>query len=65
VLLAVRRGLETIPAMVARLYRDVPVELHKPAARSVLAHLVSLCQDGSVVTADGGRPGARSTYLPV
>ena len=65
VLLSVRRGLETIPSIVARLYADVGVELHKPAARSVLAHLVKLVDEGRVVTTDGGRPRATSQFLPV
>ncbi len=34
------------------LYADVRQELHKPAARSVLAHLVQLVDDG-MVTSDG------------
>ena len=48
VLDAVRRGLDMIPAMVEVLYADVRKELHKPARRSVLAHLVKLVDDGSV-----------------
>ena len=39
VLGAVRSGITDIPAMVAVLYADVREELHKAAARSVLAHL--------------------------
>ena len=39
---AVRGGLDMIPAMVEVLYADVRKELHKPARRSVLAHLVKL-----------------------
>ncbi|MGH9133633.1 MAG: MBL fold metallo-hydrolase [Ilumatobacteraceae bacterium] len=61
---AVRRGVDAIPAMVAELYADVPVELHKPAGRSVLAHLVKLVRDGDAAVADGGRPRLRSRYLP-
>ncbi len=55
VLDAVRSGLDTIPAMVERLYVDVRRELHKPARRSVLAHLVKLVADGTVVV-DGSTP---------
>ena len=52
VLEGVRRGLTTLPALVLDLYADVRQELHKPAARSVLAHLVKLVDDG-MVTIDG------------
>ncbi|MBA3287265.1 MAG: MBL fold metallo-hydrolase, partial [Acidimicrobiia bacterium] len=48
VLDAVRSGLTTIPEIVAVLYADVAAELHKPAARSVLAHLRKLVDDGEV-----------------
>lgn len=48
VLDAVRSGLHTIPAIVEALYTDVRRELHKPARRSVLAHLVKLVDDGAV-----------------
>ncbi|HWT96781.1 MAG TPA: MBL fold metallo-hydrolase, partial [Terriglobales bacterium] len=43
-------GLDTIPTIVARLYRDVPLHLHAAAAQSVLAHLIDL-QERSLVTA--------------
>jgi glyoxylase-like metal-dependent hydrolase (beta-lactamase superfamily II) len=52
VLDGVRRGLTTVPALVLDLYADVRQELHKPAARSVLAHLVKLVDEG-LVTLDG------------
>ena len=42
VLAAVRGGHTSIKQMVEVLYADVRKELHKPAARSVLAHLVKL-----------------------
>ncbi len=55
VLGAVRDGITEIPAMVAVLYADVREELHKAAARSVLAHLEKLELDGLVrVTPTGG-----------
>ena len=55
VLGAVRSGITDIPAMVAVLYADVREELHKAAARSVLAHLQKLELDGLVrVTPTGG-----------
>ena len=38
-----------VPAMVKRIYVGYPKELHKPAGRSVLAHLVKLVREGAVV----------------
>jgi glyoxylase-like metal-dependent hydrolase (beta-lactamase superfamily II) len=64
VLDAVRGGLSEIPAIVARLYADVDEKLHKPAGRSVLAHLVKLVDEGSVVVTDGDRPRLTSRYGP-
>jgi glyoxylase-like metal-dependent hydrolase (beta-lactamase superfamily II) len=61
---AVRRGLDTVPAIVAELYADVPVELHKAAGRSVLAHLVKLAAEGVVAVEPAGRPRLRSRYGP-
>ena len=55
---AVRSGLDEIPAMVKVLYAEVREELHKPAARSVLAHLIKLIDDG-VVTVEGSGKSAR------
>jgi glyoxylase-like metal-dependent hydrolase (beta-lactamase superfamily II) len=63
VLDAVRRGIDMIPAMVEVLYTDVRKELHKPARRSVLAHLVKLVGDG--VVAVEGEPRLDSHYFPV
>ena len=59
---AVRRGLDTIPAIVAELYADVRTELHKPAGRSVLAHLVKLVDEGIVAVDGGSSPRLASTY---
>ena len=64
VLDAVRAGLAEIPAIVAVLYADVDEELHKPAGRTVLAHLVKLVDDGQVRVAGGGRPRLASRYEP-
>ena len=65
VVAAVRDGLATIPAMVEVLYAQVRRELHKPARRSVLAHLVKLVDDGTVVLADPTTlPRLDSVYLP-
>ncbi|MCB0999648.1 MAG: MBL fold metallo-hydrolase [Acidimicrobiales bacterium] len=64
VLAAVREGQTNIAAMVRVLYADVRRQLHKPARRSVLAHLVKLVDDGAVVTEGGERPSLRSVYRP-
>src|SRR5690349_18095693 len=41
-------GVDTIPAMVARLYVDVHPALHPAAALTVRAHLGKLVADGAV-----------------
>ena len=64
VLDAVRSGLITIPEMVEALYASVRRELHKPARRSVLAHLVKLVDDGTVVVDGVPRPRLDATYHP-
>ncbi len=64
VLAMVRSGTSKITDIVAALYADVDVKLHKAAGRSVLAHLVKLVADGQVV-ADSDRPRRRSTFSPV
>ena len=43
-----RDGPATIPALVARMYRDTPKLLHPAAERSVLAHLIHLGDEGTV-----------------
>lgn len=48
VLAALADGLETIPAMVERIYADVPRSLHAMAAQSVHSHLKKLARDGRV-----------------
>jgi glyoxylase-like metal-dependent hydrolase (beta-lactamase superfamily II) len=48
VIAAIRDGLDTIPAMVARMYADVDKRLHPAASRSVLAHLIQLENEGRV-----------------
>jgi len=63
VLAAVRAGTEQIEPMVKQLYAGVNEELHKPAARSVLAHLVKLVDDGLVVVEDGP-PKLAATFRP-
>jgi glyoxylase-like metal-dependent hydrolase (beta-lactamase superfamily II) len=63
VLAAVRAGRSAIPEIVALLYADVRAELHKPAGRSVWAHLVQLVARGDVAVADGGPARLDSTYV--
>ncbi len=43
-------GPQTITEMVRVMYADVASELHEPAARSVLAHLIAMTGDGRVST---------------
>jgi hypothetical protein len=40
----------------------VRVELHKPAARSVLSHIVKLVDDGVLAHDGAGRPRLDSVY---
>lgn len=65
VLAAVRSGRAEVAEMVALLYADVREELHKPAGRSVLAHLVKLVADGLVTIDDDARPSLKASYRPV
>lgn len=68
VLERVRAGDGRIASIVRTLYADVDRKLHKPAARSVLAHLVKLADDGLVAVEPGPgeppTPRLRSTYHP-
>jgi glyoxylase-like metal-dependent hydrolase (beta-lactamase superfamily II) len=65
VLAAVREGRTSIPEIVALLYADVREELHKPAGRSVWAHLVKLVAEGSIVVDADGRPSLEAIYRAV
>jgi glyoxylase-like metal-dependent hydrolase (beta-lactamase superfamily II) len=49
-----RDGVPTIPDIVARMYVDVDKRLHPAAARSVLAHLIQMVQDGRVIVEGTG-----------
>jgi glyoxylase-like metal-dependent hydrolase (beta-lactamase superfamily II) len=53
ILACLKAGTRTIPAMVARMYTDVPQFLHKAAARSVLSHIINMTEDGRLRVADG------------
>ena len=46
-----RDGIDTIPAMVDRLYHDLPVAMHPAAARSVLSTIIHLVEQGDIVCA--------------
>ena len=48
ILASLANGIGTIPEIVARLYADVDKRLHPAAARSVLAHLLQLTEEGRV-----------------
>ena len=64
VLAMVREGTSKITDIVAVLYADVDVKLHKAAGRSVLSHLVKLVADGQV-SADTEVPRRRSAFHAV
>lgn len=65
VLACVRAGTSEVAEIVKVLYAEVRAELHKPAGRSVLAHLVKLVADGLVATEGGAVPTLKATYRPV
>ena len=48
ILEALGDGLRTIPTMVERIYKDVPVTLHPMAAQSVASHLKKLARENRV-----------------
>lgn len=54
------QGISAIPAMVEAMYPDIDRGLHPAAARSVLAHLIHMVEDGRA-TCDGA-PGEASVY---
>ncbi len=54
-------GPQTIAEMVEVMYADVASELHEPAARSVLAHLIAMVGDGRVGT--DGEATAEAVYF--
>ena len=53
ILACIADGLDTIPAMVARMYADVDKRLHPAAARSVEAHLIQLVAEGRLRRENG------------
>ncbi|MFN4091006.1 MAG: MBL fold metallo-hydrolase [Alphaproteobacteria bacterium] len=54
-------GPKTIPEMVRVMYADVPETLHRAAARSVLAHILRMVDDGRL-RAEDGEPGPDAVY---
>ncbi|HYM30216.1 MAG TPA: MBL fold metallo-hydrolase [Candidatus Cybelea sp.] len=60
ILKCISDGVGTIPAMVEIMYRDVPQQLHRAAARSVLAHLIHMQRTGRVVAE--GATGETAVY---
>ncbi len=54
-------GPQTIAEMVGAMYADVASELHEPAARSVLAHLIAMVGKGRVGT--DGEATAEAVYF--
>lgn len=61
ILACLAEGPRTIPEMVRVMYADVPEALHRAAARSVLAHLIRMADDGRV-RAEGGQAGPDAVY---
>jgi glyoxylase-like metal-dependent hydrolase (beta-lactamase superfamily II) len=64
VLHAIAEGIDTVVPMVRKMYAAVAPELHIPAARSVLAHLIHLVEDGRLRVRGGGAARLSSTYEP-
>ena len=56
-----RDGIDTIPGMVQRLYRDLPGRMHRAAARSVLSTIVHLIEQGEVVCVEASARAAVGT----
>jgi glyoxylase-like metal-dependent hydrolase (beta-lactamase superfamily II) len=54
IMAGLKDGVSSIPDMVARMYKDVDKRLHPAAARSVLAHLIQMTNEGRVVVEGAG-----------
>lgn len=52
--------IREIPDMVKKIYADVPEHLHRPAARSVLAHLIHMIDTQRVICT--GEPDVKSRF---
>ena len=57
----VKKGAATIPEVVKIIYKDYPEELHKPAERSVWAHLIYLHKNREVGC--DGEPGFSASFF--
>ncbi len=64
VIRSVAEGIDTVAPMVRSMYAAVAPELHIPAARSVLAHLIHLVDEGRLRVRGGGAARLSSTYEP-
>lgn len=62
ILAALAEGEAFIPDIVKRLYVGVNPKLYRAAARSVLAHMVKLVEDGAV-RFEGTQPGVKTPYF--
>jgi glyoxylase-like metal-dependent hydrolase (beta-lactamase superfamily II) len=62
VLHAIAEGIDTVAPMVRKMYAAVAPELHIPAARSVLSHLIHLVEDGRLRVRGGGVARLSSSY---
>ncbi len=58
----IRRGADTIPAMVRAIYADVPAALHAAAARMMLAHVEHMVDTGRIIC--DGPPHLDAVYEP-
>jgi len=60
ILTCLREGIDTIPAMVKKMYAAVDPRLHPAAARSVLAHIIHMIETGRVLS--DGPPTVSTRY---
>lgn len=47
---SLRKGIDTIPAMVQTMYRNIDPRLHRAAERSVFAHVIHMTETGRLAT---------------
>jgi glyoxylase-like metal-dependent hydrolase (beta-lactamase superfamily II) len=64
VLECIRSGLETIPAIVAKIYPEISASLRDAAAYSALAQIELLVETGQVRCEPGPTPALDSRYFP-
>ena len=63
ILCCLEEGLHTIPAMVAKMYANVPLGLHAAAGQTVLAHLIHMVETERVHC--DGVPEIDATFHPI